>query len=53
MAAFLELLVCGPVWILIRLTGVSADSLSRDHRDDPAYQKNLQRLIERNRHFEE
>jgi hypothetical protein len=51
-AAFLELLIYGPMWILIRLIGVSADSLSRDHRDDPVYQKNLQRLIERNRQFE-
>ena len=30
-----------------------ADSLSKDHRDDPVYKKNVQRLIERNRKFEE
>jgi hypothetical protein len=52
MGAFLGFLIYRPAWILIRLIGVSAESLSRDHRDDPVYQKNLQRLIERNRQFE-
>jgi len=28
------------------------ESLSKDHRDDPVYKKNVQDLIERNRKFE-
>ncbi|MFY9770980.1 MAG: hypothetical protein WAK04_12190, partial [Xanthobacteraceae bacterium] len=52
MGAFLGSLIYGPAWILIRLIGVSAESLSRDHRDDPVYKRNLQRLIERNWQFE-
>jgi len=30
-----------------------ADGLSKDHQDDPVYKKNVERLIERNRKFEE
>lgn len=30
-----------------------ADAMSKDHLDDPVYKKNVQRLIERNRRFEE
>lgn len=29
-----------------------ADSLSKDHREDPVYKKNVRDLIERNRQFE-
>jgi hypothetical protein len=32
--------------------GLFSDAMSKDRRDDPVY-KNLQRLIERNRQFEE
>ena len=28
-------------------------SLSKDHREDPVYKQNVQKLIERNREFEE
>ena len=33
--------------------GLFSDAMSKDRRDDPVYKKNLQRLIERNRQFEE
>jgi hypothetical protein len=31
----------------------AAEILNADYRDDPVYKQNLQRLIERNREFEE
>jgi len=46
-------------WALIEvLTRGSVENVfdrvtSKDRRDDPVYKKNLQRLIERNRLFEE
>jgi hypothetical protein len=46
-------------WALIKvLIGGTVENLfdrvtSKDRRDDPVYKKNLQRLIERNRQFEE
>ena len=33
--------------------GAFSDAMSKDRRDDPVYKKNLQRLIEQNRQFEE
>ena len=35
------------------LIGDVVDFTVRDRRDDPIYKKNLERLIERNRQFEE
>jgi hypothetical protein len=29
-----------------------ADTMTKDHRNDPVYKKNVQELIERNRQFE-
>ncbi len=46
-------------WALIEvLTPATVENMfdritSKDRRDDPVYKKNLQRLIERNRQFEE
>jgi len=33
--------------------GLFSDAMSKDRRDDPVYKKNVQKLIERNRRFEE
>jgi len=33
--------------------GPFSDAMSKDWRDDPVYKNSLQRLIERNREFEE
>jgi hypothetical protein len=48
MVAILRLLIDG----LASLIGCAAESLSKDHRDDPVYKKNVQDLIQRNRRFE-
>ena len=50
--AFFGLLIYGLGWMLIRFIDVGAESLAKDHRDDPVYRKNVQALIERNRQFE-
>jgi hypothetical protein len=52
MRAILAFLTDGFSEIFVRLVGLSAESLSKDHRDDPVYKKNLQRLIEHHRQFE-
>jgi hypothetical protein len=40
-------------WFGIVLGKKLEESLSKDHLEDPVYKKNLQRLIDRNREFEE
>ena len=52
MGVILGLLFDGLAWMLVRLVGVGAESLSKDHRDDSIYKRNVHRLIERNRQFE-
>jgi hypothetical protein len=52
MGFILGLLTDGLAGLVVRLVGLSAESLSKDHRDDPVYKKNLQRLIEHHRQFE-
>ena len=55
------LLVLGPIdrsiglfgWLFARGIWQFAGSLENKGSDDPVYKKNLQRLIERNRQFEE
>jgi hypothetical protein len=37
-----------PAWLI----GGWAETLSKDHRDDPVYKKNVEALIERSRQFE-
>ena len=43
------------IWSLIAnwLGATWGDSLSKDHREDPVYKKNVRELIERNKRFEE
>jgi hypothetical protein len=45
--------VLNPFAWIASLIGIGVDGLSKDHRDDPVYKENVQRLIERNRKFEE
>ena len=52
MSFILGFFMDGLTGMVIRLVGLSAESLSKDHRDDPVYKKNLQRLIEHHRQFE-
>jgi hypothetical protein len=40
-------------WLFVRGIGQFAESMEGNVSDDPVYKKNLQRLIERNRDFEE
>ena len=35
------------------LVAKGADGLSKDYRDDPVYKKNVQRMIDRNRKFQD
>lgn len=51
MGVVLGLLFDGLAWMLVRLVGVSAESLSKKYHDDPIYKKNVQGLIERNKQF--
>jgi len=51
MGVVLGLLFDGLAWMLVRLVGVSAESLSKKYRDDHVYKKNVQDLIERNKQF--
>jgi hypothetical protein len=63
MGAILSLLALSLPELLVSLVKLQAESRSKDCRndpvhkksgfDDPVYKKNLQRLIERNRQFEE
>jgi hypothetical protein len=52
MDVILRLLTYGPAMVWIWLIACAAKSLSKDHRDDPVYKKNVQDLIERYRQFE-
>jgi hypothetical protein len=52
MAVILGSLFNGLASRWIGLIGCAAESLSKDSRDDPVYNKNVQDLIERNRQFE-
>jgi hypothetical protein len=45
-------LMDGLAGMVVRLVGLSAETLSKDYRNDPVYKKNLQRLIEHHRQFE-
>jgi hypothetical protein len=45
--------VLNPFAWIASLVGKGADTLSNDYRDDPVYKKNVKRLIERNRKFED
>jgi hypothetical protein len=45
--------VLNPFAWMASLIEKGVDGLSRDRQDDPVYKKNVQRLIERNRRFEE
>jgi hypothetical protein len=45
--------VLNPFAWIASLVGKGADGLSKDYRDDPVYKKNVQRLIDQNRRFEE
>lgn len=49
---FVEWMLDPFVWIA-SLIGIGADGLSKDYREDPAYKKNLQRLVKHHRQFEE
>jgi hypothetical protein len=40
------------LWVA-SLVGKGADGLSKDYRDDPVYKRNVERLIDQNRRFEE
>jgi hypothetical protein len=42
-----------PIAWIAPLVGNGVEGLSKDYRDDPVYKKNVQRLIDQNRRFEE
>ena len=52
MHVILAFLTDGLSELFVRLVGLSAESLSNNHSDDPVYKKNLQRLIEHHLQFE-
>jgi hypothetical protein len=45
--------VLNPFAWIASLVGKGVNGLSKDYRDDPVYKKNVQRLIDQNRRFEE
>jgi hypothetical protein len=45
--------VLNPFARIASLAGKAAVGLAKDYRDDPVYKKNVQRLIDQNRRFEE
>jgi hypothetical protein len=52
MGAIVGLFLDGLAWMGVQLVGLSAETLSKDYRDDPDYKRNLQKLIEHHRQFE-